>query len=223
MPGFIKRLSARTSFGSFSPVIKPREAYAKAREGRIPNRVSIHERPEVVQANEEFGHWEGDLMAFMKHTQHILVLRERQTMFTLSLPLAGKKAPNAALALIRLLKGLPPQARKTLTLDNGGEFAAHQTVFKNLGVPSYFCDPYASWQKGGIENTNSRLRRDLPRKTNIQTMQQKEFNETIQNYNMSPRKNSIGSHQSRPSTQIYIMSHFKLECARVAFFALMMI
>jgi IS30 family transposase len=55
-------------------------------------------------------------------------------------------------------------------------------------MKSFFCDPYASWQKGGVENTNGRLRRDLPRHTNIQTMQRKGFDETIHNYNTTPRK-----------------------------------
>lgn len=155
---------------------------------RIPGRVCIHDRPQAVGKGEEFGHWEGDLMAFMKNSQHILVLRERKTMFTLSVPLHGKKARETARRVIELMKDLPPGARKTLTLDNGGEFAAHGEWLKSLGLPSFFCDPYASWQKGGIENTNGRLRRDLPRKTNIQAMDERNFNETIDNYNMTPRK-----------------------------------
>lgn len=57
-----------------------------------------------------------------------------------------------------------------------------------MGLQSYFCDPYASWQKGGVENTNGRLRRDLPRSTNIKDMHQEDFDETIDNYNSTPRK-----------------------------------
>jgi IS30 family transposase len=157
-------------------------------QSRIPNRISIHDRPKVVQKGKDFGHWEGDLMAFQKNSQHILVLRERKTMFTRSIPLPSKKAADTSHHVIDLLKNLPPQARKTLTLDNGGEFAAHGDLVKRLGLQSYFCDPYASWQKGGIENTNGRLRRDLPRKTNIKSMPMEEFDETLENYNMTPRK-----------------------------------
>jgi len=155
---------------------------------RIPNRISIHERPKVISKGKEFGHWEGDLMAFMKNAQHILVLRERKTMMTLSIPLQSKRAPETALKLIELMKDLPPKARKTLTLDNGGEFASHGEWLKKLGLTSFFCDPYASWQKGGVENTNGRLRRDLPRKTDIHAMDKKDFNETLENYNNTPRK-----------------------------------
>jgi len=155
---------------------------------RIPNRTSIHDRPKVVDLKKEFGHWEADLMAFMKNSKHILVLRERKTMFTLSIKLNQKKAPEAAQAIINLMKDLPPESRKTITFDNGGEFAHHKDVCEALKLSSYFCDAYASWQKGGIENTNGRLRRDLPRNTNIQAMQKEDFDETLENYNSTPRK-----------------------------------
>jgi len=80
---------------------------------------------------------------------------------------------------------------RSLTLDNGGEFAAHNKWLEELGMPSYFCDAYASWQKGGIENTNGRLRRDLPRKINVQQLDKEDFDENILNYNTTPRK-SLG-------------------------------
>jgi len=127
-------------------------------------------------------------MSFKKNSQHILVLRERKTMFTLSLPLPSKKSCSTAQAIIDVMKDIPQEARKTLTLDNGGEFSKHTDVCKILGIKSFFCDPYASWQKGGVENTNGRLRRDLPRNTNVKTMRQEEFDENIDNYNSTPRK-----------------------------------
>ncbi len=155
---------------------------------RIPNRVPIQNRPKSVENKREFGHWEGDLMSFQKNSQHMLVLRERKTMFTRSAPLPSKKAVTTAQKVIDLMKDLPAKARKTLTLDNGGEFAGHEQWKEKLGLPSYFCDPYASWQKGGVENTNGRLRRDMPRKTNLHQLSQEDFNENIVNYNTTPRK-----------------------------------
>lgn len=155
---------------------------------RIPNRISIHERPKNIESRRIFGHWEGDLMSFSKNSQHSLVLRERKTMFTLSSPLETKKALSTANRVIDLMKDLPKKARKTITLDNGGEFASHELWVNDLGLKSFFCDPYSSWQKGGIENTNGRLRRDLPRKINIHKLSQEDFNETILNYNTTPRK-----------------------------------
>jgi transposase, IS30 family len=155
---------------------------------RIPHRVSIHERPAHIQKRRAFGHWEGDLMSFMKNTQHMVVLQERKSRFILSSLLTGKKACHTVAVITRLLEKLPLKARRSITLDNGGEFAAHTTLTTALGMQSFFCDPYASWQKGGVENDNGRLRRDLPRKTNILALSQEDFNETIQNYNTTPRK-----------------------------------
>ena len=178
----------------FLPRHKAKRGLRKSRGAgvsRIPNRTPIQERPKAVDTKREFGHWEGDLMSFQKNSQHILVLRERKTMFTLSTPLPSKKAQSTAQKIIDLMKILPQKARKTLTLDNGGEFAAHEKWLRELDLPSYFCDPYASWQKGGIENTNGRLRRDMPRKTNIKQMSQEDFDENILNYNSTPRK-SLG-------------------------------
>lgn len=158
---------------------------------RIPMRVSIHSRPKSVDTKRSFGHWEGDLMSFQKNSQSILVLRERKTMFTQSVRLLSKRAEPTAQNMLNLLKKIPKKARKTLTLDNGGEFAKHDTLRKEIGLKTFFCDPYASWQKGGIENTNGRLRRDLPRKTDIKNMRQEDFDEVIENYNTTPRK-SLG-------------------------------
>lgn len=158
---------------------------------RIPNRIPIQERPKHIENKREFGHWEGDLMSFKKNSQHILVLRERKTMFTLSTPLVSKKADSTAQKLIALMKPLPRKARKTVTFDNGGEFAGHQKWRDALELTSFFCDPYASWQKGGVENTNGRLRRDMPRSTDIHQLSQEDFDENILNYNTTPRK-SLG-------------------------------
>jgi IS30 family transposase len=154
----------------------------------IPNRISIHDRPKVVASKKQFGHWEGDLMSCKKGSEHMLVLRERKTMFILSAQLQSKHAKSACDKIIELLKTLPGKARRTLTLDNGGEFAKHMNVLETLGMQSFFCDPYCSHQKGGVENTNGRLRRDLPRRTNLMSMAQEDFDEIIANYNETPRK-----------------------------------
>jgi transposase, IS30 family len=158
-------------------------------QSRIPHRISIHERPQIeTKKRKDFGHWEGDLMACRKNSQHMLVLRERKSMLTLSLRLANKKAKTTTQAIRDLMKDIPKEARKTITFDNGGEFAGHHVLTKELGLKTFFCDPYASWQKGGVENTNGRLRRDIPRKTNLYELTEDDFHETIENYNLTPRK-----------------------------------
>ena len=186
-----KRSQKKEQLWKFLPRHKAKRGLRKSRGAginRIPNRVPIHERPKEIDKKKVFGHWEGDLMSFRKNSQHMLVLRERKTMFTQSIPLDSKKALSTAKSLIALMEKIPANARKSLTLDNGGEFASHEEWLKVLNLPSFFCDPYASWQKGGIENTNGRLRRDFPRNTNIHTLPQEEFNESIANYNSTPRK-----------------------------------
>ena len=155
---------------------------------RIINRVSIDKRPDIAG---KFGNWEGDLMAFQKNTQHILTLRERVSMLTLSVVLESKHSSVTASQIVGLLNNIPQEALKTLTIDNGLEFADHECVSKDLGIEVFFCDAYASWQKGGIENTNGRLRRDLPRSTDVKSMSKADFDETIENYNTTPRK-SLG-------------------------------
>jgi len=176
----------------FLPRHKRRRSHRKTKavgEVRIiPDRTSIHDRPKVVANKKQFGHWEGDLMSCQKGSQHMLVLRERSTMFTLSAQLQSKQAKPTCDKVIELLKDLPDKARRTLTLDNGGEFAKHLHVVEALGIQSFFCDPYCSYQKGGVENTNGRLRRDLPRRTNLKAMAQEDFDEIILNYNETPRK-----------------------------------
>lgn len=158
---------------------------------RIPNRVSIPERPKEVENKKNFGHWEADLMSFLKNSQHIVVVRERSSMYLFSAPLESKRALDTSKVLTDFMKRLPKEACKTMTYDNGGEFACHESVNEAVGIASYFCDPYASWQKGGIENSNGRLRRDLPRNTDVKSMSKEEFDEVIFNYTTTPRK-SLG-------------------------------
>ncbi len=71
-------------------------------------------------------------------------------------------------------------------MDNGGEFAKHEQWKNVFGIETYFCDPYASWQKGGVENTNGRLRRDLPRTLDISILLDDEFQKIINNQNNTP-------------------------------------
>jgi transposase, IS30 family len=157
---------------------------------KIPNRVSIHDRPKDVERKSVFGHWEGDLMSFMKNSQHMLVLHERKSLYVKSCVLENKQASTTKKALIELMKCISGNARKTLTLDNGGEFAEHEG-YKEIGLNAYFCDPYSSWQKGGVENSNGRLRVVLPRSTDIKNIGLDKFNKIIDNYNSTPRK-SLG-------------------------------
>jgi IS30 family transposase len=158
-------------------------------ESRIKERVSIHERPHLINKNKTFGHWEADLMSCQKNKQFMLVLRERLTMYVKSVRLINKTAEVTNRAIIDLMADLPAQARQSITYDNGTEFAFHAKVKETLkGIQTYFCDPYSPWQKGRVENSNGRLRKDFPRKLDLQKLTDEDFNESIENYNLTPRK-----------------------------------
>ena len=119
----------------------------------IAERTSIHSRPEQADGK-RFGDFEMDLIVDA-HNHAILTIVERSTNMLFMTKLAhGKKSEPLAKAVRRLL--LPYKKHiKTITTDNGPEFAAHKLITKYLGAVVYFADPYASWQKGVIENTNS--------------------------------------------------------------------
>ena len=165
-----------------------RRARNGKREPSIPDRTPISDRPESARDRGEFGHWEGDLVHFSRQRDILLTLHERSTRLTLVRRLQSKDAGDTANAIIAELKGLPTEARKTITHDNGGEFAQHKKVQKALDMPAYFCDPHSPWQRGGVENTNGRIRVDLPRKTDLSAYSDTDLDDLVWIMNSTPRK-----------------------------------
>ena len=127
-------------------------------------------------------------MSFKQNRQHMLVIHERKTRYTAAIKLKTKKADETLEALLSFFKTLPRHLRQTVTFDNGMEFSLHHQLNKKLGIKTYFCDVYASWQKGGIENMNGRLRRDLPRKTDLLSMADEDLQQILFSHNLMPRK-----------------------------------
>lgn len=160
----------------------------RAYRSTIKNRTSIHERPAAATDRKEAGHWEIDLMAFLRNSQHMLVVHERATRYTACIKLINKTAAETFKALSDFFQDLPKYLVKSITFDNGTEFARHQDLASFLKVGTYFCDTYASWQKGGIENMNGRFRRDLPRSLNIKSLSDNDLEQIVLNHNMTPRK-----------------------------------
>jgi len=158
------------------------------REPAIPDRVSIHQRPTKAHLRSQFGHWEGDLVHFRRQRDILLTLQERKTRLTLARRLLSKDAELTASAIAAELGGLPAKARRTITHDNGGEFARHAAVTAATGVRAFFCDPHSPWQRGGIENANGLLRRDLPRKTRLGDYTDDDIDDIVWNLNSTPRK-----------------------------------
>ena len=106
-----------------------------------------------------------------------------------------------------MLAPVAPKLRQSITFDNGTEFSRHQRIASQLGVQTCFCDPRAPWQKGGVENAIGRLRRALPRKTDLATLPQARLNAIIANYNNTPRK-CLGF---LTPAEIFQPLHFKCE------------
>ena len=136
-------------------------------KGRIRNQRRIDARPAEVEAREVFGHWEGDLINGAPGTGHLVTLVERKTRFTLIGRTQTKEAKEVTRAILRLFAELPPMARRSLTLDNGKEFAGHETIAKRLEMDVFFAHPYHSWERGTNENVNGLVRRLYPKRSSF--------------------------------------------------------
>ena len=126
-------------------------------------------------------------MLFAKYGQAVLTVHERQSRLLLASRPPNKAADRVAAHLRALLKDLPARLRQTITFDNGTEFARHRLLHR-LAIKTFFCDPYAPWQKGGIENAIGRMRRFIPRKTDLATLSDQRFHALLRAYNNTPRK-----------------------------------
>lgn len=180
------KLNGGTLYKHCRHKLKHRKRCIGAGVAHIPDRVSIHKRPDSVEDRSEFGHFEMDLIQNGK--DFILTITERKTRFLLMERLPnGKNADDVARTIIKLLKPFKKHV-KSITTDNGGEFARHMLVAKKLNAPAFFTDPYSSWQKGTVENTNKLIRQYIPKSMNIKLLS---FNKllVIQNkLNYRPRK-----------------------------------
>jgi len=192
---FIYAQVRRTNDGAWRRYL-PRGRYKRRPPGRrrrsvddlIKGRVSIDSRPHTVDRRSTFGHWEADLMMFATPRQAILLTHERKSRFTMWARQPGKASQPAVEQLLRWFEPLQRDLRKTVTFDNGTEFAQHHVLNDRLAVRTFFCDPHSPWQKGAVENTIGRLRRYLPRKTNLHTIDQSSLDQLIAAYNNTPRK-----------------------------------
>lgn len=168
--------------------MKYRRHNSSSHSTRIPNRVSIHERPKEADGK-RFGDWEMDLIVGKEGEGAILTLTERSTNFLIMEKLKeGKKAAPLAKVVTRLLFPYRGNALKTLTTDNGMEFACHEQIAKSLKINVYFADPYSSWQKGSIENMNKLIRQYIPKKTDFDTVSDHDIMEIRKKINQRPRE-----------------------------------
>lgn len=151
----------------------------------IKNRTSIHERPIEVEQQVRFGDFETDLMKCQNG--YLLTITERKSLFNFIVKLPNKEAKTIELHIIETLRAFKNQI-KSITSDNGTEFANHQIISSEIGIPWFFADPYKSQQRGCNENQNGLIRQYLKRNTDLQNISNHQI-KTIQNkLNARPRK-----------------------------------
>jgi IS30 family transposase len=156
--------------------------------GLIRDRIGIAARPAVVASRSRIGDWEGDTLEGGRGKGAVASVVERKSRYTLACPLVNKSADGTARQLVKGLSRVPRRARKTLTLDNGKEFAAFKRVEHRTGIAVYFADPYAAWQRGTNENTNGLLRQYLPKGGDFRDLTEERLARVLAKLNHRPRK-----------------------------------
>jgi IS30 family transposase len=166
-----------------------RKRYASGRErrGNLVGRVSIEQRPAVVQRKTRIGDWEGDTVIGKGHQGVMVTLVERKSRYTLARRVHSKHAQPVGAAIIEMLR--PHKAYcHTMTFDNGKEFADHALIAHRLGAKVYFAHPYCSWERGLNENTNGLLRQYFPKDTNLRLVTDEQVEDAVYALNHRPRK-----------------------------------
>lgn len=154
----------------------------------IRERVSIDLRPEIINQRQRLGDWETDTMSFRKQKSSLSVQHERKGLLLRLHKVKDKSAEETESAISDSVESLPAEAWKSLTWDNGKEGACHARIRDGYDIDTYFCDTYASWQKGGVENSNGLIRQYLPRATDMATITDDEIYQIQERLNNRPRK-----------------------------------
>lgn len=157
------------------------------RRGKIKNRVSIDDRPDLVDRRNRIGDWEGDTVMGKGRKSALLTMVERKTLYTIIVRLTGKHADLLAKAAVRKMRHIKKQV-KTITFDNGHEFSDHETIAKGLDADIYFAHPYASWERGINENTNGLIRQYFPKGTDFNQVTDEQIKHVMNRLNNRPRK-----------------------------------
>ena len=194
----------------------PRAKFKRGFRGRrggspvqhIKHRVPVSERPKAVEGRRQRGHWEADLLMMSDKKRNLLVLQERTSRYAFLSWQVDKKTTTSIPAIARHLRSLPQNLRRTITFDNGTEFADHHHLNTEPGIDSFFCDPRKPWQKGGVENLNGRIRRFVPGSTNPDDMTPEAVALLQDIINSTPRK-CLG--YRTPHEAFFNPLHFKCE------------
>jgi transposase, IS30 family len=194
-----KQLSTRTLyragaqlFDQLPPSALRRWPVYRKKRGRkryIIGRVGIEHRPPEAGDRNQVGHWEGDTVCERAGKPALAVLAERASRFYIAVPLSHANADHVAQVCLKALKPIRQRRRKTITFDNGLEFARFAVLEKRMEqLKVYFADPHSPWQRPTVENTNGLLRQYLPKGTALSQIPQKQLDIYIDAINNRPRK-----------------------------------
>lgn len=163
-----RRLNLRQYLRRAHRIRRPKTGRKPQQNLCIPNRVDIDKRPKHIEKRTQFGHWEGDNVVYNRHRRALSTSAERKTRKVIISKPHNLTAKEKAKCLIRRYRQLPPEAKRTMTYDNGKEATAHETVTAAIGMKFYFAKTYSSWQRGTNENRNGLVRFYLPRHTDLE-------------------------------------------------------
>ena len=164
-----------------------RAKYGNKYKGRIKDRVSISQRPEVVNDKARLGDFEADTIIGAGRKGAIITIVDRKSMYLKMSTPSSKKADETAQKIIRLLKPFKGKIH-TITTDNGFEFSEHKKVSKALSCDYYFCHPYSSWERGLNENINGLIRQYIPKGSGFDKLTKREIQTIEDKLNHRPRK-----------------------------------
>lgn len=155
---------------------------------KIEGKKSIHDRPEEVEERQEIGHWEGDTVFGKNGDGYLVTLLERKSQLYLSAWMPDKSSESCLRAMQEAFGFIENNMVKTITFDNGTEFALFNEIEQMYECEVYFADPYSAWQRGSNERSNGLLRRYYPKGTSFKNLSEKELALNIKKINSMPRK-----------------------------------
>ncbi len=160
----------------------------KDKRGIIPDRTMIDQRPHEVKMKETYGHWEGDTMEGAGKSGYIATFVERKMKILLAYPIPHKTAECLNHAAQLVFRNIPAHLKKTLTVDNGKEFARHKELAQKIHMQIFFAHPYHSWERGLNEHTNGLLRQYFPKSRNLLNLNPRKLAKAVEALNNRPRK-----------------------------------
>ncbi|AWN14995.1 IS30 family transposase [Salinisphaera sp. LB1] len=169
-------------------VHRRRRRRLSALRARFPDRVDIDQRPTAVDRRARFGDWEGDTVLGRANSGIIATHAERKSGYLVAIKLPSRHAKPLAEATIQAFKRLPKRWRRTLTYDNGSEFADFHRIGRATGLSIYFARPHAPWQRGCNENLNGLLRQFYRKNASLRDVTQSDLDKVVRLLNHRPRK-----------------------------------